>query len=264
MATESSSRRCGSVPHLGGDRRQIVVAVGRRVVAAIHHRRPRARWTRSEPLNWPRARVAEGRHPRETTRGCSCIKASSPSPSPSSSPLGVDSSRTSALATRARNARGLPLVQIEHDRALAEVVLPEEEGALGIPVLVEGPDAAGGAAAGRLDLDDVGAQAGQRQPASSACSSASSITRMPVRQVPACARPVLAWCQSTSFFPVMVSGDYQAGTRPAVEVGTGLAGALPRSGRARDNIIGVTLLVTAMTASRRSAQNPDAQPRDTV
>ena len=57
------------------------------------------------------------------------------------------------------------LVQIEHDRALAAVVLPEEQGALGIfPVFVEGTDAARGAAAGWLHFDDIGAQTRQRQP----------------------------------------------------------------------------------------------------
>ena len=57
------------------------------------------------------------------------------------------------------------LAQIEHDGALAAVVLPEEQRALGIlAVLVEGPDTARGTAAGRLHLDDVGAQPGQGQP----------------------------------------------------------------------------------------------------
>ena len=57
-------------------------------------------------------------------------------------------------------------LQVEHDRALAAVVVPEEQRALGIrAVLVERADAARGAAAGRLDLDDLGAEARQRQPA---------------------------------------------------------------------------------------------------
>ena len=56
--------------------------------------------------------------------------------------------------------------QIEHDRSLAAIVLPEEQGAFGVRlVLVERTDAARGTAAGRLHLDDVGAEARQRQPA---------------------------------------------------------------------------------------------------
>ena len=58
------------------------------------------------------------------------------------------------------------LAQIEHDRALAAVILPEEQGALGIfPVFVERTEAACGAAAGRLHFDDLSAQTRQRQPA---------------------------------------------------------------------------------------------------
>src|SRR5262245_8995462 len=57
------------------------------------------------------------------------------------------------------------LAQIEHDRALAAVVLPEKQGALGIfLVFVEGTDAARGAAAGWLHFDDLGAQTRQREP----------------------------------------------------------------------------------------------------
>src|SRR5439155_5085266 len=56
------------------------------------------------------------------------------------------------------------LTQIEHDRALPAVVLPEEQRALGIfAVLVEGTESPGGGSAGRLDLDDVGAEPRERQ-----------------------------------------------------------------------------------------------------
>src|SRR5262249_36263177 len=58
------------------------------------------------------------------------------------------------------------LGQVEHDRALAAVVLPEEQRALGIlAVLIEGANPSRGVAAGRLHLDDVGAESRQRQPA---------------------------------------------------------------------------------------------------
>src|SRR5262249_25534747 len=57
------------------------------------------------------------------------------------------------------------LVQIEPDRALAAIVLPEEQGALGIfSVFVEGTDAARGAAAGWLYFDNISTQTCQRQP----------------------------------------------------------------------------------------------------
>src|SRR5262249_38089016 len=57
------------------------------------------------------------------------------------------------------------LAQIEQDRALATIVLPEEQGALWIfPIFVEGTDAARGAAAGWLYFDHISAQTCQRQP----------------------------------------------------------------------------------------------------
>ena len=105
---------------------------------------------------------------RATIRaGNACISASAPSPNPASSPRGVDSSSTSAVATSDRNrSRSLALAQVEHDRALAAVVLPEEQRALGIlAVLIEGPDPTGGIATRRLHLDHVGAQSRQCQPA---------------------------------------------------------------------------------------------------
>src|SRR5215831_11440238 len=102
---------------------------------------PSARWIRSEPLN-PEPRgielAARRRLQQDVRRAHERLK---------------------ALAVVA-------LVQIEHDRALAAVVLPEEQGALrALLILIEGPDAPGGVAAWRLYLDDVRAQAGQREPA---------------------------------------------------------------------------------------------------
>src|SRR5262249_56098675 len=59
---------------------------------------------------------------------------------------------------RAESVAVVPLVEVEHDRALPPVVLPEEQGALGtFAILVERTDASRGAATGRLHLDDVGA-----------------------------------------------------------------------------------------------------------
>jgi hypothetical protein len=57
------------------------------------------------------------------------------------------------------------VVEVQHDRALRSVVLPEEQRPLGaLDVLVEGPDAPAGRSAGRLDLHHVGAEAGQHEP----------------------------------------------------------------------------------------------------
>jgi hypothetical protein len=56
------------------------------------------------------------------------------------------------------------VVDVEHDRALRAVVLPEEERPLGtLDVLGERPDAPAGRAARGLHLHHVGAEAGQHQ-----------------------------------------------------------------------------------------------------
>ena len=73
--------------------------------------------------------------------------------------VGARDERTEALLV-------LLLLEIEDERLLAAVVIPEEERALGaFLVFVERPDLARGVAAGRLDLDDLRAQPRERQPA---------------------------------------------------------------------------------------------------
>src|SRR5206468_5913603 len=55
------------------------------------------------------------------------------------------------------------LAQVKDDRPFPAVVLPEEERTLGIIlVLVEGTDATGRTPTRRFDLDDVGAEPGER------------------------------------------------------------------------------------------------------
>ena len=156
------------VPHLGGDRRQIVLAARCGIVAAIHHHAAERKVYQIRSLEiGPRSMVAERRHPRVDQGGelrHQRVRAQ---------PARVEFTPGCRLQQHVRGgderAEPLPvlrLTQVEHDRALAAVVLPEEERALGIfPVLVEGPDAACGAAAGRLHLDDLGAQTRQRQAA---------------------------------------------------------------------------------------------------
>ena len=156
------------VPHLRGDRRQIVRAAGRRIVAAVHHHAAERQVDQVRALEvGPRAVIAEGRHPRDDQGG------------------GLLQQRARAEAARLEFAswgrlqqdvrggdqRADPIavvrpVQVEHDRALPPVVLPEEQRALAIfPIFVEGPDTARGATARRLDLDHVGAEPRQGQPA---------------------------------------------------------------------------------------------------
>jgi hypothetical protein len=57
-------------------------------------------------------------------------------------------------------------IEIEHDRAFAAIVLPEEERAFGVwPVLVKRSDAAGRVTTWRLDLEHIGAKSREREPA---------------------------------------------------------------------------------------------------
>jgi hypothetical protein len=106
------------------------------------------------------------------------------------------------------------LVQIEHERALATVVLPEEQGALGIvPIFVEGPDAACGAAAGGSTLMTSAPNPANTSPQYSACSSASSMT---LRQVSAPGLGGLVLCTARSSCASMVTLPSVPGTPAAL------------------------------------------------
>ena len=53
-------------------------------------------------------------------------------------------------------------IEVEHDAAFAEIIMPEMQAAIGVRiVVVERAVSAGLLATGRLDLDDVGAKAGE-------------------------------------------------------------------------------------------------------
>ena len=56
--------------------------------------------------------------------------------------------------------------QIERDAAFGSIVIPEGQAALGVGDVVEKrPDLAAGLAAGRLDLDHIGAEIAEELPA---------------------------------------------------------------------------------------------------
>jgi len=148
------------VPHLRRDRRQIVGAAWRGVVAAIHHHAPEGEVHQVRVLEvGPRAVIAERRHPRDDQRGTLRHQRARAEPGRVELTPGCRlQQHVGGGDQRPEPILVFRLAQVEHDRVLSAVVLPEEQRALAIfPVLVEGPDAARGAAAGRLHLDDVGA-----------------------------------------------------------------------------------------------------------
>ena len=213
------------VPHLGRDRRQIVLAAGGRIVAAIHHDAPQREVHQVRALEvGPGAMVAEGGRPRDDQRGILRHQRARSHPEPVElSPGRGLQEHIGGGDERAKPLAVFMLAQIEHDRALPAVVLPEEQGALGIfPVLVEGTDTARGAAAGGSTLTTSAPRPASVSPQYSACSSASSMTRMPVSG-PGLGVRLSATERSSSpcmasvhlLFPVMISGDYRAMTRPA-------------------------------------------------
>jgi hypothetical protein len=154
------------VPHLRGDRRQIVGAAGRGIVAAIHHHAPECQVHQVRALEvGPRAMVTERGHPRDDQGGTLLHQRVRAEPAPVE--LAPRHRLQQHVGGGDQRAEPIPvrrLAQVEDDRALSAVVLPEEQRTLAIlPILVEGSNAARGAAAGRLHLDDVGAQPRQRQ-----------------------------------------------------------------------------------------------------
>ena len=155
------------MPHLRRDRRQVVRAVGSGIVAAVHHHAAESQVDEVRALEvGPRAMVAERRDPRDDQRGMLLHQRAG------AEPVSIELTARRRFQhhvgggdQRAEAITICHLPQVENDRALAAVVLPEEQRALGIfAVLVERPDTARRIAAGRLHLDDVGAQPRQRQP----------------------------------------------------------------------------------------------------
>ena len=149
-----------------GDRRQVVVAVRQRIVAAVHDRSAEGQVDQViGPVGRPRPVVAERRHPRDD-------QPRMPREEGVPAQLGLPGQQGLVRAGQQQHV-GRPderpqrldvgrFGPVDHDRALAPVVLPEEERGLGVGIVAgERPQAAGGAALGRLDLDHVGAQAGQ-------------------------------------------------------------------------------------------------------
>src|SRR5438094_395566 len=156
------------VPHLRRDRGQIVGAARRRIVAAIHHDAAERQVHQVRALErGPRTVVAERRRPRGDQRGKLAQERGHAEPERIELALRRRlQQHVGGGDQRAELILALRLTQVEHDGTLPAVVLPEEQRALRIlSVLVKGTDAARGAAAGRLYLDDVGAQPGQSQAA---------------------------------------------------------------------------------------------------
>src|SRR5262249_23072859 len=157
-----------SVPHLRCDRGQVVLATRRRVVAAIHHHATECQMNEVAALVIaPRPFIAEWRHASMDQRRVLpgervFAEADRIQPylrRPFEQDVGPGQKRPELLAVR------LPL-EIEYDRALAAIVLPEEQRAFRVwLVLVERPDAACRVTPRRLDLDHIGAESRQRQPA---------------------------------------------------------------------------------------------------
>src|SRR5205814_7186809 len=157
-----------SVPHLRRDRGQVVLATRRRVVAAVHHHAAERQMNEVAALVVaPRPLVAERRDAsmdeRRILPGESVFAEADRFESTLRRRLEQDidlsQKRPELLAVR------LP-IEIEYDRALAAIVLPEEQRAFRVRVVpVERPDAACRVATWRLDLEHISAQARERQPA---------------------------------------------------------------------------------------------------
>ena len=155
------------VPHLRRDRRQIVLAAGGRIVAAIHHDAAQREVHQVRALE-----VGPGPwSPNGDTRATISVgSAASARPRPTRARRARPSAWTPAARRRWRRARGTardpsPVADRARSSACRGCTARRTASARDPPVLVEGADAARGAAAGRLHLDDVGAQPRQRQPA---------------------------------------------------------------------------------------------------
>jgi hypothetical protein len=155
------------MPHLRGDGRQIVRAAGGGIVAAVHHDASEREVHEVRGLEvGPGPNVTERRHPRDDQGGTLLHQRLRAQPQlVELAPGRRLQQHVGAGHERAEAVAVFRLPQVEHDRALPAVVLPEEQGALGIfAILVEGADTARGAAAWWLHLDNIGTQTRQRQP----------------------------------------------------------------------------------------------------
>ncbi len=156
------------VPHLRCHRRQVVCAVGGRIVAAIHHDAAERQVDEIAGLEVaPRAVIPERRDPGVDQSGKLFPQRCRPQPQRIERSFRRGLQQNVGGGHQRPKTPGVALaLQIQLDRALAAVVLPEEQGSLGIhAILVERPDAPRRASPRRLHLDDVGAEACERQPA---------------------------------------------------------------------------------------------------
>ena len=154
------------LPHLGRDRGQVVDAVRPRVVAAVHHRPAERQMHEVGPFPvGPGARIAERRKARRDQGRVGFAQRLELQPEPGKvRPRSRVEQDVGRAGERSERCAVSFVSQIEHDRPLLPVVVPEEERALGIDaVAVERADRAGAVPPGRLDLDHFGAEPGEEQ-----------------------------------------------------------------------------------------------------
>jgi hypothetical protein len=155
------------VPDLRRDRRRVVFELRVGVVAAIHHDAAKRQMNEIGALELgPRAVVAERRHARRNQRRKARVEGGAVEAERRVQPAAAGIEQyVGALQQPQHVLAPLAALQVEHDRFLVAVVIPEEQRAFEAGLIIEKrADAAGGVALGRLDLDDFGAEPGQQQP----------------------------------------------------------------------------------------------------
>ncbi len=155
------------VPDLRRDRRRVVFEIGVGVVAAIHHRPAQGEVDEVRALEvLPRPVIAERRHARGDELREARVERHVVEPqhlveraaARVQQDVGAAEQAEHLLAPRRR-------LEVEHDRFLVAVVVPEEQRAFQARlVFEERADPPCRVALGRLDLDHLGAEPGEQQP----------------------------------------------------------------------------------------------------
>ena len=155
------------VPDLWGDRRGVVFELRVRVVAAIHHDPAECEVNEIRALEIaPRPVIAEWCDPRRYQRWKARAerRAVEPQRLVQGSAAGVEQHIGAGQQAKQLLARSR-LAQIQHDRFLIAVVVPEIKRALRARLVIEKrADPSRRTAFGRFDLDQFGAEPGEQQP----------------------------------------------------------------------------------------------------